>query len=204
MHQFTIEPIFGSFEGHNPFVFTNSALWTLIVLGTIWSTAASHHVSAILPLRESLGAPSPRLLRARPPAARRRRRRSPRSSACGGWGCPAGRSAPGPSPLGGAFGMFDGESGLNPAALGRVGVLGADSPRCRTSATSRTRRAPIGPGDAIPLHRGRRPDQAVSGGPGSSASPTTPAETSPSRARTRWTCGACWFPSSTRSRPAAG
>jgi F-type H+-transporting ATPase subunit a len=37
MHQFTIEPIFGSFNGGtNPFVFTNSALWTLIVLGTIW------------------------------------------------------------------------------------------------------------------------------------------------------------------------
>jgi hypothetical protein len=28
--------------------------------------------------------------------------------------------------LGGAFGMFDGESGLNPAALGRVAALGAD------------------------------------------------------------------------------
>ena len=36
MHQFVIEPIFGSFQGHNPFVFTNSALWMLIVLGTIW------------------------------------------------------------------------------------------------------------------------------------------------------------------------
>jgi F-type H+-transporting ATPase subunit a len=36
MHQFAIEPIFGSFQGNNPFVFTNSALWTLIVLGTIW------------------------------------------------------------------------------------------------------------------------------------------------------------------------
>jgi F-type H+-transporting ATPase subunit a len=36
MHQFVIEPIFGSFQGNNPFVFTNSALWTLIVLGTIW------------------------------------------------------------------------------------------------------------------------------------------------------------------------
>ena len=36
MHQFVIEPIFGSFQGANPFVFTNSALWTLIVLGTIW------------------------------------------------------------------------------------------------------------------------------------------------------------------------
>ena len=28
--------------------------------------------------------------------------------------------------LGGGFGLFDGESGLNPAALGRVGALGAD------------------------------------------------------------------------------
>lgn len=36
MHQFTIEPIFGSFHGANPFVFTNSALWMLIVLGTIY------------------------------------------------------------------------------------------------------------------------------------------------------------------------
>jgi F-type H+-transporting ATPase subunit a len=36
MHQFVIEPMFGSFQAGNPFVFTNSALWTLIVLGTIW------------------------------------------------------------------------------------------------------------------------------------------------------------------------
>jgi F-type H+-transporting ATPase subunit a len=36
MHQFVIEPIFGSFGHNNPFVFTNSALWTLIVLGIIW------------------------------------------------------------------------------------------------------------------------------------------------------------------------
>lgn len=36
MHQFVIEPIYGSFGHNNPFVFTNSALWTLIVLGTIW------------------------------------------------------------------------------------------------------------------------------------------------------------------------
>src|SRR3954453_805856 len=36
MHQFVIEPIFGSFQRNNPFVFTNSALWTLIVLGAIW------------------------------------------------------------------------------------------------------------------------------------------------------------------------
>ena len=28
--------------------------------------------------------------------------------------------------LGGAFGLFDGESGINPAALGRVAALGAD------------------------------------------------------------------------------
>ena len=36
MHQFMIQPIAGSFEGGNPFVFTNSALWLLIVLGTIY------------------------------------------------------------------------------------------------------------------------------------------------------------------------
>src|SRR3982750_1672335 len=36
MHQFVVEPIAGSFQGQNPFVFTNSALWTLIVLFTIW------------------------------------------------------------------------------------------------------------------------------------------------------------------------
>ena len=36
MHQFVIEPIAGSFQAGNPFVFTNSALWTLIVLATIW------------------------------------------------------------------------------------------------------------------------------------------------------------------------
>ena len=35
MHQFVIEPISGSFQANNPFVFTNSALWTLIVLGAI-------------------------------------------------------------------------------------------------------------------------------------------------------------------------
>lgn len=36
MHQFVIEPIFGSFQQGSPFVFTNSALWMLIVLGSIW------------------------------------------------------------------------------------------------------------------------------------------------------------------------
>lgn len=36
MNQFVIQPIAGSFQPGNPFVFTNSALWTLIVLGVIW------------------------------------------------------------------------------------------------------------------------------------------------------------------------
>ena len=36
MHQFQIDPIFGDLAGGNPFVFTNSALWMLIVLGSIW------------------------------------------------------------------------------------------------------------------------------------------------------------------------
>src|SRR5215210_7470855 len=36
MQQFVIHPIAGSFAGNNPFVFTNSALWMLIVLGTIY------------------------------------------------------------------------------------------------------------------------------------------------------------------------
>ena len=35
MHQFVIEPIYGSFQQNNPFVFTNSALWTLVVLAAI-------------------------------------------------------------------------------------------------------------------------------------------------------------------------
>jgi F-type H+-transporting ATPase subunit a len=35
MHQFQIDPIFGSLDG-SPFVFTNSALWMLIVLAAIW------------------------------------------------------------------------------------------------------------------------------------------------------------------------
>ena len=37
MHQFVIQPIAGSFQGGNPFVFTNSALWLLIVLGAIYA-----------------------------------------------------------------------------------------------------------------------------------------------------------------------
>ncbi len=37
MHQFQIDPIFGDLsQGASPFVFTNSALWMLIVLATIW------------------------------------------------------------------------------------------------------------------------------------------------------------------------
>jgi F-type H+-transporting ATPase subunit a len=36
MHQFQIDPVFGSAAPGDPFVFTNSALWMLIVLGSIW------------------------------------------------------------------------------------------------------------------------------------------------------------------------
>ena len=36
MHQFQIDPIFGTLEPGNPFVFTNSALWMLVVLGAVW------------------------------------------------------------------------------------------------------------------------------------------------------------------------
>src|SRR5215213_9381392 len=37
MHQFQIHPILGDWaHGASPFVFTNSALWILIVLGTLW------------------------------------------------------------------------------------------------------------------------------------------------------------------------
>ncbi len=35
MHQFQIAPIFGELAPGNPFVFTNSALWMLIVLGAV-------------------------------------------------------------------------------------------------------------------------------------------------------------------------
>ena len=37
MHQFQIDPIYGSLADGSPFVFTNSALWMLIVLGAIWA-----------------------------------------------------------------------------------------------------------------------------------------------------------------------
>ena len=36
MHQFQIDPLFGDLTAGNPFAFTNSALWMLIVLGAIW------------------------------------------------------------------------------------------------------------------------------------------------------------------------
>jgi len=36
MHQFQIDPLFGHLEQGNPFVFTNSALWMLLVLAAIW------------------------------------------------------------------------------------------------------------------------------------------------------------------------
>jgi len=36
MEQFVIAPVAGTFHGHNPFVLTNSGIWTLIILGTIW------------------------------------------------------------------------------------------------------------------------------------------------------------------------
>ncbi len=51
MHQFTIEPIVGSFQGGNPFVFTNSALWTLIVVGTIYVFMLGGMKRALIPGR---------------------------------------------------------------------------------------------------------------------------------------------------------
>ena len=51
MHQFTIEPIVGSFQGNNPFVFTNSALWTLIVVGTIYVFMLGGMKRALIPGR---------------------------------------------------------------------------------------------------------------------------------------------------------
>jgi F-type H+-transporting ATPase subunit a len=36
MHQFQIDPLVGQAAAGNPFMFTNSALWMLIVLGSIW------------------------------------------------------------------------------------------------------------------------------------------------------------------------
>src|SRR3954471_23659941 len=51
MHQFVIQPIAGSFEGGNAFVFTNSALWMLIVLGTIYVFMLGGMKRALVPGR---------------------------------------------------------------------------------------------------------------------------------------------------------
>src|SRR4051812_15835156 len=51
MHQFMIEPIAGSFQGGNPFVFTNSALWLLIVLGAIYVFMLGGMKRALVPGR---------------------------------------------------------------------------------------------------------------------------------------------------------
>jgi F-type H+-transporting ATPase subunit a len=51
MHQFVIEPIFGSFQRGNPFVFTNSALWTLIILATIYLFMMGGMKRALIPGR---------------------------------------------------------------------------------------------------------------------------------------------------------
>jgi F-type H+-transporting ATPase subunit a len=51
MHQFVIQPIAGSFQGGNPFVFTNSALWMLIVLGTIYVFMLGGMKRALIPGR---------------------------------------------------------------------------------------------------------------------------------------------------------
>ena len=36
MHQFQIDPIFGHLAEGNPFVFTNSALWMMVILASVW------------------------------------------------------------------------------------------------------------------------------------------------------------------------
>jgi len=51
MHQFQIDPIFGSLADGNPFVFTNSALWMLIVLATIWLFMLGGMKRALVPGR---------------------------------------------------------------------------------------------------------------------------------------------------------
>jgi F-type H+-transporting ATPase subunit a len=51
MHQFQINPIFGSLADGNPFVFTNSALWMLIVLATIWLFMLGGMKRALVPGR---------------------------------------------------------------------------------------------------------------------------------------------------------
>jgi len=51
MHQFQINPIFGSLVDGSPFVFTNSALWMLIVLATIWLFMLGGMKRALVPGR---------------------------------------------------------------------------------------------------------------------------------------------------------
>ena len=82
---------------------------------------ASDHVPAHLPLREPVSAPSSD--RPRPRAAARWRGRAVLAVRRAGPR-DAGRPLSARTfSLGGAFGMFDGASGLNPAALGSVGAL---------------------------------------------------------------------------------
>jgi len=51
MHQFMIQPIVGNFASGSPFVFTNSALWMLIVLGTIYVFMLGGMKRALIPGR---------------------------------------------------------------------------------------------------------------------------------------------------------
>src|SRR3954453_4966334 len=51
MHQFVIQPIAGSFEGGNAFVFTNSALWMLVVLAAIYVFMLGGMKRALVPGR---------------------------------------------------------------------------------------------------------------------------------------------------------
>jgi F-type H+-transporting ATPase subunit a len=50
MHQFQIHPLAGNLDG-SPFVFTNSALWMLIVLGLIWLFMLGGMKRALVPGR---------------------------------------------------------------------------------------------------------------------------------------------------------
>jgi len=51
MHQFQIDPLVGSLASGNPFVFTNSALWMLIVLAAIWLFMVGGMKRALVPGR---------------------------------------------------------------------------------------------------------------------------------------------------------
>ena len=50
MHQFQINPLVGNLDG-SPFVFTNSALWMLIVLALIWLFMLGGMKRALVPNR---------------------------------------------------------------------------------------------------------------------------------------------------------